>query len=88
VLSAIISRIRGDNGTVPLVRAYDRHDYVWLGPSPFLFQRRWAAENRRICSSTIRNLLTAVLASTGLTDADGRPLQFTPHDFRRIFITS
>ncbi len=87
VLSAIISRIRGDSGTVPLVRAYDRHECVWLGPSPFLFQRRWAAENRRICSSTIRNLLTAALAGTGLTDADGRPLHFTPHDFRRIFIT-
>jgi integrase len=87
VLSAIISRIRGDSGTVPLVRAYDRHECVWLGPSPFLFQRRWAAENRRICSSTIRNLLNAALAGTGLTDAGGRPLHFTPHDFRRIFIT-
>ena len=27
------------------------------------------------------------LAGTGLTDASGRPLHFTPHDFRRIFIT-
>jgi len=57
------------------------------GDRVVLFQRRWAAQNRRICSSTIRNLLTAALASTGLTDADGRPLHFTPHDFRRIFIT-
>jgi integrase len=87
VLSAIISRVRGDRGAVPLVRAYDRHECAWLGPSPFLFQRRWAAENRRIASGTIRNLLTAALAGTGLTDASGQPLHFTPHDFRRIFIT-
>ena len=87
VLSAIISRVRDDRGTVPLVRAYDRHECAWLGPSPFLFQRRWAAQDRRICSGTIRNMLSAALAGTGLTDADGQPLHYTPHDFRRIFIT-
>jgi hypothetical protein len=87
VLSAIISRVRDDCRAVPLVRAYDRHECAWLGPSPFLFQRRWAAQNRRIASGTIRNLLTAALAGTGLTDVSGQPLRYTPHDFRRIFIT-
>jgi hypothetical protein len=87
VLSAIINRVRGDRGTVPLVRAYDRHECAWLGPSPFLFQRRWAAQNRTICSGAIRNMLTAALAGTGLTDAGGQPLRYTPHDFRRMFIT-
>ena len=87
VLSTIISRVRDDGGAVPLVRAYDRHECQWLGPSPFLFQRRWAAQNRAICSSAIRNMLTAALAGTGLTDAAGQPLRYTPHDFRRMFIT-
>jgi hypothetical protein len=33
-------------------------------------------------------MLTAALAHTGLTGpADGRPLHFTAHDFRRLFIT-
>jgi hypothetical protein len=33
-------------------------------------------------------MLTAALADTGLTDpATGGPLRFTPHDFRRLFIT-
>jgi Phage integrase family len=86
-LSAIISRVRGNQATVPLVRAYDRHECAWLGPSPFLFQRRWAAQSRRISSGAIRNLLTAALAGTALSDADGQPLHYTPHDFRRIFIT-
>jgi Phage integrase family len=87
VLSAIISRVRDDRGAVPLVRAYDRHECQWLGPSPFLFQRIWAAQNRRISSGAIRNMLTAALARTGLTDTAGQPLRYTPHDFRRIFIT-
>ncbi len=38
VLSAIIGRVRGDHGAVPLVRAYDRHVCTWLGPSPFRSQ--------------------------------------------------
>jgi hypothetical protein len=87
VLSAIISRVRGDQETVPLVRAYDRHECGWIGPSPFLFQRRWAAQNRTICSGAIRGMLNAALAGTGLTDVAGQPLRYTPHDFRRMFLT-
>jgi hypothetical protein len=32
-------------------------------------------------------MLNAALARTGLTDAAAQPLTFTPHDFRRMFIT-
>jgi hypothetical protein len=32
-------------------------------------------------------MLNAALARTGLTDAAEQPLTFTPHDFRRMFIT-
>jgi hypothetical protein len=32
-------------------------------------------------------MLNTALARAGLTDAAGQPLTFTPHDFRRIFIT-
>ncbi|MGA5418050.1 hypothetical protein [Streptomyces pseudogriseolus] len=33
-------------------------------------------------------MLTTALAHTGLTDSvTGGPLHFTPHDFRRLFIT-
>ena len=73
---------------VPLVPLYDRHECVWLAPSPLLFQRSYRAENRAISDYTIRNMLNAALAHTGLIDpADGLPLHYTPHDFRRIFIT-
>lgn len=87
VLSAIIRRVRG-TGTVPVIPGYDRAECLWLAPAPWLFQRRIGTENRRICSGAIRHMLTTALAETGLTDptTDG-PLHFTPHDFRRIFIT-
>jgi len=87
VLSVIIRRIRGDTETVPLIRTYDRRECLWIGPAPLLFQRRFGADNRRICDNTIRNMLSTALAGTGLTDADGNPLHYSPHDFRRIFIT-
>jgi hypothetical protein len=88
VLSAIIRRIREPSGAVPLVPAYDRCECVWQPPSPVLFQRRFATENRAISDVSLRTMLNAALACTGLADpADGLPLHYTPHDFRRIFIT-
>jgi hypothetical protein len=88
VLSTIIRRIREPSGAVPLVPAYDWHECVWMPPAPLLFQRRFRTENRAISNGTLRVMLQTVLASTGLVDpADGSPLNYTPHDFRRVFIT-
>jgi integrase len=88
VLSAVITRIREPGGAVPLVPVYDRYECVWRPPSPVLFQRRFPSEIRAISDSSLRTMLNAALAHTGLKDpADGRPLHYTPHDFRRIFIT-
>jgi hypothetical protein len=44
-------------------------------------------ENRAFTPSAIRTLLISALAATSLTDATGEPLLFSPHDFRRIFVT-
>jgi len=87
VLSAVICRVRRDDGAVPLVVAYDIHERVWNPPMPLLFQRQIGIEHRPIPIHGIRKLLNAALAGTGLTDASGNPLNFTPHDFRRLFIT-
>jgi integrase len=87
VLSAVISRVRGTSNAVPLVAAYDDHERVWLPPAPVLFQRRIGAENRAIPPATIRKILAAALARTGLADPSGDPLHYTPHDFRRMFLT-
>jgi integrase len=87
VLSEIITRIRGQDGTVPLVTAYDYHERVWNPPMPLLFQRRYGGEHHAIGGPAIRELISDALASTGITDASGKLLRFVPHDFRRMFIT-
>ena len=88
VLSTMIRRIREPSSAVPLTPAYDWHECVWMPPAPLLFQRRFRTENRAISHGTIRKMLQAALAETGLVDpVDGGPLNYTPHDFRRIFIT-
>ena len=87
VLSAIICRIRGDSGAVPLAVTYDYHERIYGPPMPILFQKRVGLENRQISAPAIRKLLDLALAATGLTDTAGQPLRLIPHDFRRIFIT-
>ena len=87
MLSAIITRIRGEQDSVPLVVAYDDNERQWNPPMPLLFQRRLRAENSPVTAQAIRQLLDIALAATGLTDTAGQPLKFAPHDFRRLLIT-
>lgn len=87
VLSTIIRRIRDHSGTVPLVRGYDIHECTWSPPAPLLFQRSVNGETRAITPDYVRRTLTKALGHTGLTDPADTPIRFTPHDFRRIFIT-
>jgi integrase len=87
VLSAIISRLRSPAGTVPLTVSYDVRERVWHPRMPLLFQREIGSENRAFTPSAIRKLLISALGATGLTDAAGDLLMFSPHDFRRIFVT-
>jgi hypothetical protein len=87
VLATIISRVRDTSGAVPLAIAYDAREHVWSAPTPFLFQRRIGGENRVIPISEVGKLVARALAECGPRDHAGRPLHYTPHDFRRIFIT-
>ncbi|MGV7773015.1 tyrosine-type recombinase/integrase [Mycobacterium kansasii] len=89
VLSTIICRIRdASTGAIPLVAAYDQRERLWSAPAPLLFQRRIGTETSAITAGNMREILTAAFKYTGLKDpATGEPLHFTPHDFRRLFIT-
>lgn len=87
VLAEIIHRVRGGRATLPLVSAYDPYERTWSPPMPFLFQRPRGPEQRAISRTTLRQFLNHVLAVSGLTDASNKPLEFTPHDFRRLFAT-
>ncbi|WP_329492956.1 site-specific integrase [Kitasatospora herbaricolor] len=87
VLSAIISRVRGGNESIPSVSSYDEHERVWNPAMPLLYQWTSEGEARQISQGTIRRAISETLEASGLTDVTGRPLKFQPHDFRRIFIT-
>jgi len=86
-LSLIVRRLRGPSGVIPLAPFYDVREKVWNPPMPLLFQRRIGTEHRAFTPTFLRTLLIDAIAETGLTDAAGEPLTFSPHDFRRIFVT-
>ena len=86
VLTAIISRVRRGKPALPLVSAYDVFEQTWSAPMPFLFQRRYGSEDRPITRSYIRECMLATSHAAQITVA-GQPLQWRPHDFRRIFVT-
>jgi integrase len=88
VLAAIVARIRDTStGTVPDVIAYDRYECCFLPPMPVLFQRLEGMDRRPLSPASIRRWIRDALTATQITDAAGKPLVFTPHDFRRIFAT-
>ncbi|MGI5290822.1 tyrosine-type recombinase/integrase [Nonomuraea polychroma] len=87
VLTTIIHRVRAGQAAVPLVPAYDSHERLWTAPMPFLFQRRHGADHRHISRGYVYDCLERAMTESGLSSADGRTLKFTPHDFRRIFVT-
>ena len=99
VLSRIVVRILGTKPdlvpdssapapTVPLVSRWDGHERVHSPPLPYLFQRSFLIGRRSVISpGTVRNWLVAAAANARLCDVDGTALAFSPHDFRRVFLT-
>ena len=87
VLATIIARIRGPRSAVPLVVGYDKNERVYNPPLPLLFQHRRRLEDRPVSETSLRKYLDHALAAIGVRDAAGRPLRYTFHDFRRLFIT-
>jgi hypothetical protein len=87
VLSAIIARIRTPTGSVPLVPAYDHSERTWLPPMALLFQHVIGGDRHAFHPGVIYQILGRTLNDGALTDAAGQPLRFTPHDFRRMFVT-
>jgi integrase len=87
VLTTIISRIRGDRQALPLTPRYDVRERLTSPPMPYLMQRRHGPYWRVISDRHLQTMLTRALAASGLGDAGGKPLHYTPHDFRRIFAT-
>jgi integrase len=87
VLSAIISRVRGDAEQLPLVTRYDQAERLHSPFLPFLFQRPWGLKQQILTHHRVKLLLDRTVALAGLAGPDRGPSRFTPHDFRRIFAT-
>lgn len=87
VLSTIVARIRAGQPHVPLVVSYDKNERVYNPPMPLLFQWRRRLESRPVSETVLRNYLDHALTALGVKDAAGRPMRYTFHDFRRLFIT-
>jgi integrase-like protein len=87
VLSTIVARVRGGHPQVPLVVSYDKNERVYNPPMPLLFQWRRRLENRAVSERSLRSYLDHALTALGVKDAAGRPMRYTFHDFRRLFIT-
>jgi hypothetical protein len=90
VLAMIITRLRQRHGgSVPAVSRYDPYERVEGPPLPHLFQRVSPRQGRNIVihNDAIYRLLELAVSCAGITDAAGQPMQFRPHDFRRMFAT-
>lgn len=87
VFAQIIHRVRDGNERVPLVTRYDHAERVHSPPLPFLFQRRWGLRNVAMTHASLKELLGELVTAAAITNPDGTPAKFTPHDFRRIFAT-
>ena len=86
VLVAVQRRARGNQPQIPLSVRYDPHEKRHGEPLPHLFARRVGARQEVLSNHYVRTVLIATADAAGIADA-GRPLAFTPHDFRRLFTT-
>jgi hypothetical protein len=87
VLSAIVGRVRGDRTALPAVVSYDKNERLYRPPLPLLFQYHRRLEDRPVSERALRDYLNHALAESGITDRAGKPMRYTFHDFRRLFIT-
>lgn len=87
VLARIIRRIKATDGKVPLLTRYDFHERAFGPPLPHLFQRLSLNRLAVISPTYVNQLMKKLALRAGITDVDGSPISFSPHDFRRIFST-
>ena len=85
-LARLVNFVSIDN-QVPLCVRRDVHERTYSSALPHLFQVREAGRSRTISTGTVRNWLLELADDIGLRDVDGSQISFTPHDFRRLFIT-
>ncbi|MGJ3190756.1 tyrosine-type recombinase/integrase [Paenarthrobacter sp. FR1] len=86
ILVEVQRRARGTGQNVPLSVRYDPNEKTFSDPLPHLFSRLVGPTQNVLSHSYISTVLNRVAAHAGLKDA-GSAVNFTPHDFRRLFAT-
>ena len=87
VIATIIRRLTRDRAAIALATRYDKAEHVTSEPQPFLFQRTIGQRTEVITPSALRLMLSRLCASLASTHPQLAAIQFTPHDFRRLFAT-
>ncbi len=87
VLARVISRLTDGGTAVPLAIRRNERELTNSPPMPLLFQLRDGGRSRGITTKSIYTWLTDLANVMQLRDVDGQLLRYTPHDFRRLFIT-
>lgn len=85
VIAEVIRHVRGFYGSdhVPACDRMDEHEKRALPCAPYLLQGR--THPSTLNTQTIRGRLRALSLAAGAKHSDGRPLELTPHDCRRVF---
>ncbi len=86
-LARVVERARGRAQCVPCIPRYDPCERATGAPLPYLFQGGPKRQRGVFCRESIRQLLREASAGAGLSDKDGTPVAFQPHDFRRLLAT-
>ena len=86
VLLEVLRRAKAGKDQVPLSVAYDTNDKVHSEPFPHLFARPLGTRHEVLGRHYVRQILIHLATIARLNDA-GRPVHFSPHDFRRLFAT-
>jgi integrase len=88
VLSAIINRVRGGSQRSPSSPPTTVPSAFGSPQHPGYSSADSAPSTAESAQARIRNMLNAALANSPDRPHADDPLGFTPHDFRRIFITA
>ncbi|MBI4942114.1 MAG: site-specific integrase [Actinobacteria bacterium] len=87
VIATIVRRLTRDRPAVALATRYDKHEHVTSAPQPFLFQRTIGQRTEVITPAALRDTLNRLCADLAEQHPQLADVQFTPHDFRRLFAT-
>ena len=87
VVAQIIRRHTRRHGAVPVAIRYDAYEKVWSPELPYLFQNEHNGTLRAMTTTTVWRMIHRAVEDMTKSRPDLADIQFSPHDFRRLFTT-